>query len=46
MKNTNNRRTRTNNRPMTRNQEVQSDLIGRQPASSMRVNFKLSSWSW
>ena len=43
--NTNNRRTRTNNRPMARNhdrnQEVQSDLIGRQPAGSNKGKFQI-----
>ena len=42
---TNNRRTRTNNRPMARNhdrnQEVQSDLIGRQPAGSNKGKFQI-----
>ena len=43
--NTNNRRTRTNNRPMARNhdrnQEVHSDLIGRQPAGSNKGKFQI-----
>ena len=43
--NTNNRRTRTNNRPMARNhdrnQEVQSDLISRQPAGSNKGKFQI-----
>ena len=43
--NTNNRRTRTNNRPMARNhdrnQEVQSDLIGRQPEGSNKGKFQI-----
>ena len=39
--NTNNRRTRTNNRSMTRNQEVQSDLIGRQPSGSNKGKFQI-----
>lgn len=43
--NTNNRRTRTNNRPIARNydrnQEVQSDLIGRQPSGSNKGKFQI-----